>query len=66
LPTQREPTPREIETKLSLAEDLLVSLNDTFYHQQRQFEQLQRVMVTLREQVRGTTERAAVSRALCR
>ena len=41
----------KIETKLSLSEDLLESLNDTVYRQQRQIEQLQREIVTLREQV---------------
>jgi SlyX protein len=43
----------KIESKLSLAEDLLESLNDTVYRQQRQIEQLQREIVTLREQVRA-------------
>jgi len=43
----------KIESKLSLAEDLLESLNDTVYRQQREIEQLQREIVTLREQVRA-------------
>ena len=43
----------KIETKLSLAEDLLEALNETVYRQQRQIEQLQRELVTLREQVRA-------------
>ena len=41
----------KIETKLSLSEDLLETLNETVYRQQRQIEQLQREIVTLREQV---------------
>ena len=41
----------KIETKLALAEDLLETLNNTVYRQQRQIEQLQREVVTLREQV---------------
>ncbi len=44
----------KIETKLSLAEDLLETLNDTIYRQQRQIEHLQRELVTLREQVRAS------------
>lgn len=43
----------KIETKLSLAEDLLETLNETVYRQQRQIEQLQREIVVLREQVRA-------------
>ena len=43
----------KIETKLSLSEDLLESLNDTVYRQQRQIEQLQQEIVTLREQMRA-------------
>jgi SlyX protein len=43
----------KIETKLSLAEDLLEALNDTVYRQQRQIEQLQREVVALGEQVRA-------------
>lgn len=43
----------KIETKLSLSEDMLESLSDTVYRQQRQIEQLQREIVTLREQVRA-------------
>jgi SlyX protein len=44
----------KIETKLSLAEDLLDTLNDTVYRQQRQIEQLQREIVTLRDQLRAS------------
>ena len=44
----------KIESKLSLAEDLLDTLNDTVYHQQRHIEQLQREIVTLREQMRAS------------
>lgn len=44
----------KIETKLSLAEDLLETLNDTVYRQQRQIAQLQREVVTLREQVHAS------------
>ena len=43
----------KIETKLSLSEDLLEELNNTVYRQQRQIEQMQRELVTLREQVRA-------------
>ena len=43
----------KIETKLSLAEDLLEALNDTVYRQQREIEQLRREIVTLREQVQA-------------
>ncbi|MGH8619907.1 MAG: SlyX family protein [Burkholderiales bacterium] len=42
----------KIETKLSLAEDLLEELNKTLYRQQRQIEQLQQEAVALREQLR--------------
>lgn len=41
----------KIEIKISLAEDLLETLNDTVYRQQRQIEQLQREVITLREQL---------------
>jgi len=41
----------KIETKLSLAEDLLEELNKTVYRQQQQIEQLQREIFTLREQL---------------
>lgn len=41
----------KIETKISLSEDLLEELNKTVYRQQRQIEQLQREVVSLREQV---------------
>jgi SlyX protein len=41
----------KIETKLSLAEDLLDELNRTVYRQQTQIEYLQREIVMLREQV---------------
>ncbi len=43
----------KIETKLSLAEDLLETLNETVYRQQRRIEELQREIVMLREQVRA-------------
>jgi SlyX protein len=43
----------KIESKLSLAEDLLETLNDTVYRQQRQIEQLQRGIIRLREQVQA-------------
>lgn len=43
----------KIETKLSLAEDLLEALNETAYRQQRQIEQLQREIVSLREQMQA-------------
>lgn len=41
----------KIESKLSLSEDLLEELNKTVYRQQRQIEQLQREIVSLREQL---------------
>ena len=41
----------KIETKLSLAEDMLEELNKTIYLQQRRIEQLQQDIVTLRQQV---------------
>lgn len=41
----------KIENKLSLSEDLLEELNKTVYRQQLQIEQLQREIVTLREQM---------------
>ena len=44
----------KIETKLSLAEDLLEELNKTIYRQQRQIEQLQREIIELRGQARST------------
>lgn len=43
----------KIETKLSLAEDMLEELNKTVYRQQCQIEQLQREIGALREQVRA-------------
>jgi SlyX protein len=43
----------KIESKLSLAEDMLDELNKTVYRQQGEIEQLQRAVVTLREQVRA-------------
>lgn len=42
-----------IETKLSLAEDLLEELNKTVYRQQLQVEQLQREIIALREQLQA-------------
>jgi SlyX protein len=44
----------KIESKLSLAEDLLDELNKTIYHQQREIERLQREILTLREQLRAS------------
>ena len=44
----------KIEIKLSLSEDLLEELNKTVYRQQRQIEQMQREIVTLREQLRAS------------
>ncbi len=41
----------KIEVKLSLSEDLLEELNKTVYHQQLQIEQLQREIVSLRQQM---------------
>jgi len=43
----------KIETKLGLSEDLLEELNKTVYRQQCQIEQLQRELVSLREQVQS-------------
>jgi SlyX protein len=40
-----------IESKLSLAEDLLEELNKTVYLQQRRIEQMQQEIVSLRQQV---------------
>ena len=40
-----------IEAKLSLAEDLLEELNKTVYRQQRQIDQLQRELATMRQQM---------------
>ena len=44
----------KIETKLSLSEDLLETLNDTVVRQQREIEQLRREIITLREQVKAS------------
>ena len=44
----------KIETKLSLAEDLLEELNKTVYRQQMQIEQLQQNLISLREQVQAS------------
>ncbi len=44
----------KIETKLSLAEDLLDELNKTIYRQQCEIETLQRAVATLREQLRAS------------
>ncbi len=43
----------KIETKLSLAEDLVEELNKTVYRQQRRIEQLQQEMHALRQQVQA-------------
>ena len=40
-----------IESKLSLAEDMLEEMNKTIYRQQRQIEQMQQEIVALRQQV---------------
>ncbi len=42
----------EIESKLSLAEDLLEELNKTVYRQQAEIDQLKNGLAALREQVR--------------
>jgi len=39
----------KIEVKLSLAEDMLEELNNTVYRQQRQIDQLQQEVKTLRQ-----------------
>ena len=44
----------KIESKLSLAEDLLEEMNKTVYLQQRQIEQLQQEVVTLRQQLQAS------------
>ncbi len=41
----------KIESKLSLAEDLLDEINKTLYRQQRQIEQMQQEMASLRQQI---------------
>jgi SlyX protein len=43
-----------IETKLSLSEDLLETLNDIVVRQQREIEQLRSEIVTLREQIKAS------------
>lgn len=43
----------KIESKLSLAEDLLEELNKTVYRQQRRIDQLQQAIISLREQVQA-------------
>jgi SlyX protein len=43
----------KIETKLSLAEDLLDEMNKTLYRQQRQLEQMRQEMATLRQQIQS-------------
>ena len=42
----------EIESKLSLTEDLLEELNKTVYRQQSQIDQLKNELAALRDQVR--------------
>jgi SlyX protein len=56
----------KIEIKLSLSEDLLDELNKTVYRQQRQIEQLQRDIATLRDQVLAAqpNEPRAIKRCL--
>jgi SlyX protein len=44
----------KIETKLSLADDMIEELNKTIYRQQRQIEQLQQEVVTLRQQLQAS------------
>ena len=44
----------KIETKLSLAEDMIEELNKTIYRQQRQIEQMQQEMRTLRQQLQAS------------
>jgi SlyX protein len=44
----------KIETKLSLADDMIEELNKTIYRQQRQIEQLQQDVVTLRQQLQAS------------
>ena len=44
----------KIETKLSLAEDMIEELNKTVYRQQRQIEQMQQEMRTLRQQLQAS------------
>lgn len=44
----------KIETKLSLAEDMIEELNKTIYRQQRQIEQMQQDMLTLRQQLQAS------------
>ena len=47
----------KIEVKLSLSEDLLETLNDTVYRQQRHIERLQQEIIALREQVHAALPR---------
>ena len=44
----------KIETKLSLAEDMIEELNKTIYRQQRQIEQMQQEMLALRQQLQAS------------
>ena len=44
----------KIETKLSLADDMIEELNKTIYRQQRQIEQLQQDVITLRQQLQAS------------
>lgn len=43
----------KIESKLSLAEDMLEELNKTIYHQQRQIEQMRQEMASLHQQIQS-------------
>ena len=43
----------ELEAKLSLTEDLVEELNKTVYRQQRQIDQLQQDMISLRQQLQA-------------
>ena len=44
----------KIETKLSLAEDMIEELHKTVYRQQRQIEQMQQEMLALRQQLQAS------------
>ena len=44
----------KIESKLSLAEDMIEELNKNIYRQQRQIEQMQQEMLTLRQQLQAS------------
>jgi SlyX protein len=48
----------ELESKLTLAEDLLEALNRTVYRQQQQIDRLEREIRALRDQVEATAAAA--------